>query len=207
MRPAPGEAGWTARGATRNMAARMRIACPNCSAEYDVPDTLLAGGPRSLRCARCGHQFEAGRVAAPEPVAPEPPPPEPPTPPPPPVAPPPPPPPPEPPPPEPLPSPPVTETPAPSPAPPPDPEPAADLPLRARPARDRLPRPSAIETPLPHRLPDLSADEPRGGLGVALAWLLSLAVLGGAGWAAYTYREQIVAAWPPAARVYQALGL
>lgn len=32
----------------------MRIACPDCAAEYDVPDHLLVGNPRAMRCARCG---------------------------------------------------------------------------------------------------------------------------------------------------------
>ncbi|NKE43665.1 hypothetical protein HB662_02680 [Roseomonas frigidaquae] len=44
----------------------MRISCPSCSAEYDVPDQALAAGPRTLRCARCGHSF---RAALPEPPA------------------------------------------------------------------------------------------------------------------------------------------
>ncbi|WP_439596174.1 zinc-ribbon domain-containing protein [Falsiroseomonas sp.] len=37
----------------------MRISCPNCAAEYDVPDAALAAGPRLLRCARCEHKFTA----------------------------------------------------------------------------------------------------------------------------------------------------
>ncbi|MBU8541100.1 zinc-ribbon domain-containing protein [Falsiroseomonas tokyonensis] len=44
----------------------MRISCPNCAAEYDVPDSALAAGPRLLRCARCEHKFTA---ALPEAVA------------------------------------------------------------------------------------------------------------------------------------------
>jgi predicted Zn finger-like uncharacterized protein len=31
----------------------MRIACPSCTAAYDVPDSLVPGG-RVVRCARCG---------------------------------------------------------------------------------------------------------------------------------------------------------
>lgn len=50
----------------------MRIACPSCSAEYEVPDAALAAGPRMLRCARCAHQFEAALPAAESPP-PEPP--------------------------------------------------------------------------------------------------------------------------------------
>jgi predicted Zn finger-like uncharacterized protein len=45
----------------------MLLSCPNCLTEYDVPDTALAGRARRLRCARCGHQWQAG--SAPEPVA------------------------------------------------------------------------------------------------------------------------------------------
>ncbi len=33
----------------------MRIACPNCQTLYDVPDNLLGGRPRRLRCEQCGH--------------------------------------------------------------------------------------------------------------------------------------------------------
>jgi predicted Zn finger-like uncharacterized protein len=45
----------------------MRIACPDCAAEYDVPDRMLIGTPRGMRCARCG------RVWTPQPL-PDPPP-------------------------------------------------------------------------------------------------------------------------------------
>jgi len=31
----------------------MRIACPSCSATYEVPDSLVTVG-RVVRCARCG---------------------------------------------------------------------------------------------------------------------------------------------------------
>ncbi|HEY1858393.1 zinc-ribbon domain-containing protein [Acidocella sp.] len=51
----------------------MRLTCPHCSTEYDIPDTALAAG-RRLRCERCGHQWrqEAAESAVPEPAAPEP---------------------------------------------------------------------------------------------------------------------------------------
>jgi predicted Zn finger-like uncharacterized protein len=35
----------------------MRIACPACEATYDVPDAMLAGGARMVRCARCGNEW------------------------------------------------------------------------------------------------------------------------------------------------------
>jgi predicted Zn finger-like uncharacterized protein len=44
----------------------MRVSCPNCQTEYDVPDAALAGRQRKLRCAHCGTQFMAGPLAAPE---------------------------------------------------------------------------------------------------------------------------------------------
>jgi predicted Zn finger-like uncharacterized protein len=34
----------------------MRIACPSCKAEYDVPETMLAGR-NAVRCARCGEEW------------------------------------------------------------------------------------------------------------------------------------------------------
>jgi predicted Zn finger-like uncharacterized protein len=49
----------------------MRIVCPSCSAEYDVPESLVTAG-RVVRCARCGGEWmpvEAHAVE-PEPVPP-----------------------------------------------------------------------------------------------------------------------------------------
>jgi hypothetical protein len=42
---------------------------------------------------------------------------------------------------------------------------------------------------------------------VAVLWLLSLAVLGGAGYACYAWRAKVMAAWPPSQRVFAALGV
>ena len=50
----------------------MRIACPACAAAYEVPDRLLAGPARTLRCSRCGTEFALPRAEAREPVAPPP---------------------------------------------------------------------------------------------------------------------------------------
>ena len=36
----------------------MRIRCPSCSATYEVPDSLLAH-PRTVRCAKCSHDWMA----------------------------------------------------------------------------------------------------------------------------------------------------
>jgi predicted Zn finger-like uncharacterized protein len=55
----------------------MRIACPSCSAAYDVPDPQVPPG-RVVRCARCGSEWTpAGPVPPSPPPAVEPPPPEP----------------------------------------------------------------------------------------------------------------------------------
>lgn len=37
----------------------MRIACPVCSANYEVPDRMLGPG-RKVRCGNCGHQWAPG---------------------------------------------------------------------------------------------------------------------------------------------------
>ena len=44
----------------------MRIVCPACDATYDVPDALLAGGARKVRCVRCGSEWvPTGMTVAP----------------------------------------------------------------------------------------------------------------------------------------------
>lgn len=47
----------------------MRLSCPSCGAEYELPDTLFAAGPRKVRCVKCGHAWTAGGAvsAAPPP--------------------------------------------------------------------------------------------------------------------------------------------
>jgi predicted Zn finger-like uncharacterized protein len=46
---------------------QMRIACPACAANYDLPDGLLVPG-RLVRCARCANKW----VPEPQPIAPQP---------------------------------------------------------------------------------------------------------------------------------------
>lgn len=55
----------------------MRIACPTCSAEYEVPASRLTPG-KAVRCAQCGGEWTASsdaeeieppRTAAPDPAA------------------------------------------------------------------------------------------------------------------------------------------
>ena len=42
----------------------MRLDCPSCAASYDVPDAKLAGR-KTVRCARCGHQWAPSQASAP----------------------------------------------------------------------------------------------------------------------------------------------
>ncbi|ROU02537.1 zinc-ribbon domain-containing protein [Histidinibacterium lentulum] len=57
----------------------MRLTCPNCGAEYEVPDDAIPDSGRDVQCSNCGHTwFEAGAAAAEtaepaEPPAPRPP--------------------------------------------------------------------------------------------------------------------------------------
>ncbi len=37
----------------------MRLTCPKCHTEYEVPDAALAGRVRTLRCGACGTQFKS----------------------------------------------------------------------------------------------------------------------------------------------------
>ncbi len=50
----------------------MRLSCPNCQTEYDVPDAALTGRPRRLRCANCMTTWKAAalEMVQPEPALP-----------------------------------------------------------------------------------------------------------------------------------------
>jgi predicted Zn finger-like uncharacterized protein len=187
----------------------MRIACPNCHAEYEVPDAMLAGGARQLRCARCGHGFSAAlpaETASPPPIpapalagpatAPEP-----------------------------DQSAPVAPLAAPVAA------QLAEEPSTKPPLADAVPpahRPAtSVPAPAPVGAPASGPDRPpptRGPLHhspidppeeptppptgrLAAAWLASLALVGAGAAALVVFQAEIVAAWPPAARFYAALGL
>jgi predicted Zn finger-like uncharacterized protein len=157
----------------------MRIACPTCATAYEVPDALVAAGPRLLRCARCRTEFPAStpdRKAAPEP--------------------------------EPL----AKST---QPDVPPAPDPA-------------LPEPSAAPAPKPtHGLAAVARERPSPTCGpagpspitpeeapvasgqgrLAAAWIASISAIGAGIFALLHWQAEIAAAWPPAARLYTALGL
>ena len=49
----------------------MRITCPSCQSEYDVPEAKARG--KNLRCAHCNHRWMPLPPAPPVVVAPEPP--------------------------------------------------------------------------------------------------------------------------------------
>jgi predicted Zn finger-like uncharacterized protein len=42
----------------------MRLSCPSCQTQYDVPDQAVAGRSRTLRCAQCGYQWVFNGAAA-----------------------------------------------------------------------------------------------------------------------------------------------
>jgi predicted Zn finger-like uncharacterized protein len=97
--------------------------------------------------------------------------------------------------------------------------PSADAPSSAPPQPAPLPQPAPPPTPRanpvlplqPGRPPAVSAPpagHPRASLTAPLlAWLGSLAILAGAGAALVYHRAAVIEAWPPAARLFLALGL
>lgn len=169
----------------------MRIACPACSAEYDVPDTIVAAG-RKVRCARCHEVWAAappdepatadpGAPPAPQPAAQ-------------PAA-------------QPVPQPVpqvvpgiVAEAPAPPPAgasPAGAPRPAPPV-LRAERGYDTLPGEE-----------DEGDDEdarPASRLWL-VAWAASLLILVLGAWAVLHWHAAVIAAWPASVRLFAALGL
>lgn len=155
----------------------MRIVCPNCQATYDVPDALLSRGPGRVRCARCATEWAPQE----RPAAPAP-------------------------------ATPfadamaqVAAPPAPEPhvaAPPPPAPPPAEPPP---PARNTLAMAAARDAQLERPLPRTRT--PRDSATLLFAWSLSVGIVLAALGAAYVNRAEIVAAWPPAARAYQVLGI
>ncbi len=84
------------------------------------------------------------------------------------------------------------------------PEPVAPAPapvvVVAPPPEPPAPRP-AVRAMVPPPPP-----APSGGPLLAAAWIGSLLLLAGGATAAWTFREEVMAAWPPAARLFAALG-
>lgn len=165
----------------------MRIVCPSCQAAYEVPDKLLTGSPRKVRCARCGDNWVPEPVPAPTPAA--------------------------------MPS--AASPPDDLPeATPPDPHPAQPEPEQDP---DLPPPPPVLITPTsaPAVAPRAAekllpasghADHPAPGrsrllMVAGVLWLASLAALATAAWAAFAFREDIMAAWAPSRRLFALLGL
>ena len=136
----------------------MRIACPSCSAAYDVPDSLMTAG-RVVRCARCGGNWTPVAAA------------------------------------------PAPESEAPLPL--PDQHPAAPPAAENVPETPVLARPSAMDRLAAHARPAMPPPAAR----LRLAWAGSFALLVLAAAGAFTWRSQIVDAWPPSARAYAFFGL
>lgn len=132
----------------------MRVPCPNCDAVYEIPDALLAAGPRRLRCARCTTEWHAGAPVAP--VGPA-----------------------------------VAAGAAPPSAPSPD--------VAAKPS----PRP-------PRRAAKAAVAKPvrsRAGLALGLAWAGTALFVVGLGAGFVVWPEEVTETFPPAARLYDALGI
>lgn len=169
-----------ARGARPHTIRPMRIACPACNAAYDVPDRLIGTG-RRLRCARCGHDWEVQQPAVPGASAADGPA-----------------------------RPPIGRAQARLQAPPgPEPEapPAPDLP--PPPPHSALRRaPQVLDQEAPPRPGGDGAASPLRFLdGLWAAWAASILVVLAFLAALLVFRAEIAAAWPPAARLYIALGL
>jgi predicted Zn finger-like uncharacterized protein len=136
----------------------MFVTCPNCAADYEVPERLFRSVRRKVRCARCAVEF----VATEQPRMPGPPGPF-----------------------------------------------TLEQSLAAREV-EQLPAdfPEEMELafqPAPHprhrSVPMLQA------ACALLAWVASLGMAGGLGFAAIAHREAVMHAWAPSQRAYRALGL
>jgi predicted Zn finger-like uncharacterized protein len=156
----------------------MRIACPGCNAMYDVPDAMLAGGTRTVRCARCSSEWKPQPVATEAPLPTE-------------AA-----------------DADISfDAPAPhddastadsDAGGPVDPNTGMRVRAMRAPARPPASLPAAAAPKAPRR----------GAMAIAIAaWAASLLVLAVAGGAAVSWRSQVIAAWPPSERVYAMIGL
>ncbi len=56
-------------------------------------------------------------------------------------------------------------------------------------------------------MPERPSARLAGGPAVLAGWVLSVAAVAGLGWAAVTYRYDIMHVWPPSERLYSTLGL
>jgi predicted Zn finger-like uncharacterized protein len=98
---------------------------------------------------------------------------------------------------------------------PPTPEPEADEALEAdteSPPFRQEPRLTGYRQPILERdddeiPPPQDFETARSRRGAIIGWVASLVLLAAIGWAAVSWRGQVMAAWPPSERVYGALGL
>ena len=162
----------------------MHIACPTCNAAYEVPDRLIGAAGRQLRCAKCGHAWLVRPAEA-------------------------------------APSSPASTSPVPvsiganptgvaeppllPPLPIPPPPKALQAPAHGLPPPLTTPWRAAqvIDPPLPQQ----DDAPPRPAYALWAAWAASILLVILAVAALGVFREDIVAAWPPMARLYSALGL
>ncbi len=177
----------------------MLITCPNCAAGYDVPDHLLAGAVRRLRCARCAVEWDAQayigqpniaaaaidqlpRVREVQAVLAEP-----------------------------LPAAPLPTAPLPTAWPETTARQDTGLPFgehagQLPPPLDDSQLPSGIllstEAPIRRRAPK----EPPRLSALVAAWVLTLFVAGSLGWGVWHWRDDVVTLWPPAQRAFSVVG-
>ena len=164
----------------------MRIVCPSCDATYDVPEAMLSGGPRKVRCARCANEwtptavttaplmFEAAEDEEDPRLAPH--------------------------------APEADATQAHGTAAQATAEPPARAEPRLNPLRSRYDgAPREAATLMPEDAPP--PPRARASAVAVVAWGLSLLVLAGLAGAALQWHDKVATAWPPSARVFAALGL
>ena len=88
--------------------------------------------------------------------------------------------------------------------------PAADIEIPITAPAEVAATPEPYVAPAPPAAPSVLVEtraRAGGGIAPALAWLVSLAVLGAAGWSAIQWRDAIIQAWPASQRLYQWIGL
>jgi predicted Zn finger-like uncharacterized protein len=52
----------------RSGAAKMRLTCPNCDAQYEVPDEVIPSEGRDVQCSNCGDTWFQSHVDASDPI-------------------------------------------------------------------------------------------------------------------------------------------
>lgn len=86
-------------------------------------------------------------------------------------------------------------------------QPPAASPLPPPPSRPAASDAQIFSSPSPLVAADPGKIGAAGGPAVLAGWVLSVAVILGVGWAAVTFRYDVMHAWPPSERLYSTLGL